>query len=85
MNRDEIKALILSNDSEKLRELIVETKVLDVNMKDNSSNESLLKIACKAGFMECFTVLVDYDGSYSTNDDGHNYSLYKSCMNCMNY
>lgn len=60
MSFDEVKAIILQNDSKKLREIIAE-KNLDINMKARGGRENLITVACKAGFIECVQVLLDYN------------------------
>ena len=57
MTFDEIAAIIQSGDSEKLKELIEEGRVIYINMR--SSHDSLLMVACENGSIECARVLLD--------------------------
>lgn len=75
-NFDEVKALILNNDSGKLREIILDGRVRDINMRDKDADELLSTLACRAGSIECFQELVDYHPRLHTNDD----DLYSSML-----
>ena len=60
---DEIAAIIQSRDSEKLKEVIREGRIDDINMVGGNNYTSLLMIACRGGFIECAKVLLDHNAN----------------------
>lgn len=80
---NEVQAIIQSDNSEKLKEIIEEGRISDINMVRDISTRgsSLLMVACKGGSVECARMLLDYntDVTYRAfNDD----SLLKcACLN----
>ena len=60
---DEIAAIIQSGESEKLRKIIEDGGVSDINMVGNTNNTNagtFLTIACESGFTDCARVLLDH-------------------------
>ena len=62
---DEISLIIKSGDCEKLKELIKEGKIDDINMLNNYvlPAQTLLSVACRSGCVSCAEVLID-NGAY---------------------
>lgn len=57
MTFDEIAAIIRTDNSEKLSEILVAERVGDINMRSNNDFQSLLMVACKVGSIDCARVL----------------------------
>ena len=73
MTFDEVAAVIRSRDSKKLKEVIDEGRVSDINMK-NENLQSLLMVACRivlCATIECVRVLLDHNADihYQTDSD----------------
>ena len=71
MTFDEVADIIQSGDSEKLKEVLENRRLSDINMNYSSiGHESLLLVACESGFIECARVLIDHnaDINYSTRN-----------------
>ena len=61
MTFNEVETIIQSRDSKKLKEVIEDGRVSDINMcSDDFRRSSLLMIACKSGFIGCARVLLDH-------------------------
>ena len=79
---DELKALIIKGDSEKLKELIIGRKITSTNMKDQNEDESLLMVACNNDSIECLKLLVDYNVGFHINDNDFYSVLEPICAMC---
>ena len=79
---DEVAAVIQSGDSDKLREVIDEGRVSDINMQQNKHSPSLLMVACRGGSIECARVLLDHNANINfTSLANNNYqTVYDSVL-----
>ena len=78
----EIRSIITSGDSAKLKEIIKEGRIDDINMTSSNFSpvESLLSFACQSGFIDCAEVLLENGADVNFCDYKNNNPVLESSV-----
>ena len=56
---DEVATIVYNRDNEKLKEMIEEKRIIDINMFGEDPWKSLLRVACESGDIKCVELLLN--------------------------